>query len=90
MSITIDFVDYLHEKLQKDPELCLGFLNEARKSKDREHYLSSLNHVIMARGGYDLVAEKSGLSKKMLKDLLKGVKPLGKKELSLILESLGL
>jgi len=44
-----DFEDYLSEKLQ-DPELALGYLNEALMDEDQQVFLLALKDVLIAQG----------------------------------------
>ena len=67
---TVDFQDFLTEKLQ-DPKLAVAYLNEALKDEDERVFLLALKHVITAHGD-DLtsIAKEAQLNRQNLYRML--------------------
>jgi probable addiction module antidote protein len=57
--------EWLKAKLA-DPEFAAEYLNAASEDDDPKVYLAALRHVVDARGGMAVVAEKASLSRETL------------------------
>ncbi len=64
-----DFNQILKIKLQ-DPEIAIGYLNEALASGDKKVFLLALRHVIDARGNIKGFAEESEVPRQSIYRML--------------------
>ena len=64
------YTEILYQDLQDDA-MCFALLNEALKEGENL-FLCTLDHVIKARGGYDRIIDRLGLSERAIKKILSG------------------
>lgn len=69
----LDYHEYLITKLQQDPKLAIGYLNEASKDEDPRMFYVALKNVFEAHG-HDMtaLAKKANISRQSLHRILSG------------------
>ena len=67
--------DWLHQQLA-DAEFAAEHLNAASEDEDPASYLTALRKVVEARGGVASVAEKTHLSRDLIRNLLQQARPV--------------
>jgi probable addiction module antidote protein len=58
--------DWLSEHLSKNPELAMGYLQDAFEDEDPRMFLLALARVAKAQGGLAALAKKTGLNRETL------------------------
>jgi probable addiction module antidote protein len=65
-----EFSEILKERLKKNPELAVAYLNETLKNGDKKVFLLALRDVIEAQGSITEFAEEAGVSRQSIYRML--------------------